>query len=374
MNYLLKILFSIFFVVVTFIQQNLAQENIFFFYVGTYTNEGIFRYGIDNLTGKLYSDGLAATSINPSFLALSQDKRYLLAVQETHDSANHFMGKVESFEILENGKLSLVNRVSSGGADPCFVAVNQEGLILAANYSGGSVATFQLENDGWLSEALDVVNHYGSGPNSARQESPHVHSAYFEPGGDRIFVVDLGTDQVNVYVAEQESGKLRPFKNPGIAISPGSGPRHLAFHPNGRFLYVVNELTSSVTVVEVFKKGGFGLVETVSALPEKYSDENTCADIHFSPDGRFLYVSNRGLNSIAIFQVDRKSGKLLQVGQEATRGVMPRNFVISPDGKFLLVANQKTDNIVSFRRDENTGQLTFLDEIAATKPVCLLFY
>jgi len=354
--------------------QEAENKSVLSFYVGTYTTEGIYRFGMDTVTGKLQDNGLAGKSGNPSFLALSFDKKYLLSVQETHEAKNQGMGKVESFAIQENGSLKLINQVSSGGADPCYVSVNDEGLVLVANYTGGNVGLFNLSENGKISEATDVVNHSGSGPNAARQEKPHVHSAYFEPNGNRVFVADLGIDQVKVYTVDNISKKLVPYQYPEIKLAPGSGPRHLAFHPDGMYLYVVNELTSSVTVVELLKNGNFKILETVSTLPEEFKSENTCADIHFSPDGKFLYVSNRGLNSIAIFSVGEKDGLLKLIGQEQSKGETPRNFTLSPNGKYLLVANQNSDKIVSFQRNDKTGLLTFIDEIKAPKPVCLIFY
>lgn len=374
-----KLIFALFFVLLNVgcfqacVAQNAENRNILHFYVGTYTSDGIFRYGIDSTSGKLQDDGLAGKSDNPSFLALTSDKRFLLAVQETHEEMNQGMGKVESFTIQENGSLKMINQVLSGGADPCFISVNKEGLVLVANYSGGNVALFNLNENGNISEATDVVNHSGKGPNVARQEKPHVHSAYFEPGGNRIFVADLGIDQVKVYTADVSSGKLIPYKVPEINLKPGSGPRHMSFSNNGEFLYVLNELSCTVTVVKLLKDGNFQILETVSTLPIDYSGENTCAEIQLSPEGTFLYVSNRGLNSIAIFSVDKQNGSIKFIGQEPTRGETPRNFTIIPGGKYLLVANQNSDNIVSFHRDKVSGLLEFVDEIQAPKPVCLVF-
>jgi len=372
-NILLALLLAVTGILNTGSAQNITN-NTLHFYVGTYTIEGIYRFGIDTLSGKMKDNGIAGKSDNPSFLTLTDDGKYLLTVEETHEESNQAMGKVESFAIQENGDLELINKVSSGGADPCFVSVNKDSWVLVANYTGGNVALFKMNESGKISEASNVVNHSGNGPNAARQEKPHVHSAYFEPGGNRIFVSDLGIDQVKVYTVDISSEKLIPYKNPEIKLEPGSGPRHLAFSDDGEFLYVVNELNCTVTVVNLKKDGSFQTVQTVSTLPENYLEENTCAEIQFSPDGRFLYVSNRGLNSIAIFSVEKKTGLLKLIGQEPTKGKTPRNFTIVPSGKYLLVANQNSDNIVSFRRDENSGLLEFVDEIKAPKPVCLVFY
>lgn len=347
------------------------------FFIGTYTekgSEGIYRCGLDTKNGKLSDLNLVARSDNPSFLALTKDDHYLLAVDETIDKKGNKMGYIQSFLVSDNGsELTPVNKVSSGGAHPCYVSVNAEDYVLAANYTGGSVALFKLGNKGILSQATDVQQHHGGGPNKERQEGPHVHSAFFEPGTDRIFVADLGTDAVSVYRIDKNKSKLVPASNPEIRINPGSGPRHLAFHPNKKFLYTANELSSTVSVISLNKDGSYSTIETISSIPQDYKKANYPADIHISGDGRFLYVSNRGFNSIAIFAVDQESGRLTVIAQESVKGENPRNFTLSPDEDYLLVANQNTQNIVSFKRDKNSGKLTYTDQIQAHVPVCLLF-
>lgn len=347
------------------------------FFVGTYTqggSEGIYSFSLDPVTGKLKDQGLAAKTTNPSFITLTADGKFLLAVHETHGEEGSPMGYVESFAVKkDNNQLTAIGKVSSGGADPCYVSVNQNGYVLAANYSGGNVALFKLDKSGKLSDTLDVQQHHGSGTDKVRQAGPHVHSAFFEPGSDRIFVADLGIDQVSIYKIDNSINKLINAPVPALIMAPGSGPRHLAFHPTLKVVYVVNEISSSVSVVDLNKDGSFTTLERVSALPSGYDKPNTCADIHISKDGRFLYASNRGLNSIAIFSVDPKNGKLIQIGQEPSRGDGPRNFTLSPDENYLLVANQNTQDIVSFRRDSKTGKLQFADQVKAFKPVCLLF-
>ena len=347
------------------------------FYVGTYTeggSEGIYSFSLDPVTGKLKDNGLAGKTNNPSFLALTTDEKFLLSVHETKGENGSPMGFIESFSVnKDDNHLTSLSKVTSGGAHPCYVSVNKDGYVLAANYTGGNVALLKLDKSGKLSDPLCVEQHYGNGPNKARQAEPHVHSAFFEPGGDRIFVADLGIDQVSVYNIDKLGSKLIKASVPAIVMTPGSGPRHLAFHPTLKVLYVVNELSCAVTVVDLNKDGSFTTALTVSALPSGYDKPNTCADIHISKDGRFLYASNRGFNSIAIFSVDASSGKIEQIAQESCRGDGPRNFTLSPDEKYLLVANQNTQDIVAFRRDALTGKLEFTDQIKALKPVCLLF-
>ena len=348
-----------------------------YFFVGTYTeggSEGIYNFSLDPVSGKLTDHGLAAKSNNPSFLALTENGKYLLAVHETKGEDGSSAGFIESFAVTK-GQLPLTNlgKVSSGGAHPCYVSVNKEGYVLAANYTGGSAGLFKIDENGKLTGPTDVQQHYGSGPNKARQGEPHVHSAFFEPGTNRVFTPDLGIDQVTVYDIDRVNSKLVKASVPAIVVPPGSGPRHLAFHPTKKIVYVVNEMGSSVSVVTLNKDGSFTILETVSALPAGYDKPNTCADIHITKYGTYLYASNRGLNSIAIYSVDSKSGKITLIGQEPTRGETPRNFTLSPNDDFLLAANQNTNNIVAFRRDAKTGKLQFTDEIKAFKPVCLLF-
>lgn len=375
---MIKHLFLFLFLVVscnTF-AQNTPNKNILHFYVGTYTDsgsEGIYRFGLDVQSGKLHSNGLAVLSENPSYLAMTKDGKNLLAVRETKDESNQSQGYIELFKIDGTGNLTSVNKVASGGAHPCYVSVNEDGLVLASNYTGGNVALMRIEPTGELSEVLSADQHTGHGPVVDRQEKPHVHSAIFEPKGKRIFVADLGIDQVKVYTVDKVTTTLKPNKYPEIKLAPGSGPRHMAIHPNGKLLFVANELGCNVSVVQLLDNGAFKIVETVSTLPADFAKPNTCADIHLSPEGNFLYVSNRGMNSIAIFSVNEKEQKIKLLGHEDTKGEMPRNFTMTPQGDFLLVANQNTDNIVAFRRNAETGLLSYADQINAFKPVCLLF-
>ena len=307
-------------------------------------------------------------------MTLSPTGKILLAANEIQDKNNRNMGYIESFAVnQENHHLSLINKVLSGGADPCYVAVNQSGHVLAANYSGGNVALFNMDKSGVLSNFIDLQQHTGSGPVKARQANPHVHSAYFEPFSNRIFVADLGTDRVAVYQLDDQDSKLTKAPSPAIIMPPGSGPRHMVFHPTKKLLYVVNEISNDLSVISLNKDGSYTILETISTLPAGYNKPGNCADIHISKDGRFLYASNRGFNSIAVFSVDPPSGRIVQIQQEATRGEIPRNFALSPDEDFLLVANQNSQNIVSFRRDAVTGKLEYADQIKSLKPVCILF-
>ncbi|MCD6543055.1 MAG: lactonase family protein [Flavobacteriaceae bacterium] len=341
------------------------------FYVGTYTNgnsEGIYKYVLQN-DGKLTKIGLVAKSENPSFLTWSHNKKFLLAVNETNPKGG--TGSVESFSI--NGdSLSLISRSSSGGAHPCFVATNESDFILTANYTSGNVGLLQLNKKGELSDILDIQQHFGKGT-TERQKTPHAHSAWFDFDNKNIISIDLGTNELWFSKLNTTLQKFIPSKPEKLMMPPGAGPRHLIFHPNKKWIYVVNELDCTVSFIQKNNKGNYEIVSSVSTLPVNYTDPNSCADIHVSKDGRFVYASNRGHNSIAIFKVDTNDGSLKLIGHEPTKGETPRNFSLSPDNGFLLVANQLTNNIVSFKRDKKTGQLDYVSQIEAPTPVCILF-
>ena len=347
------------------------QPGPFSFYVGTYTggeSRGIYKYLLKE-DGTLESAGIAAELANPSFLAMSADRKFLVAISEI--SSKEKVGSVVSFS-TEGDSLAFISRTTSGGAHPCFVAVNESGYVLAANYTGGNVCLVKLNKDGALSGLLDLLQHTGSGITD-RQKAPHAHSVWFDPAGDGLISVDLGTNELWFSRLDKGLQKLVPSNPQTLRMAPGAGPRHLVFHPNGRWIYVVNELDCTVTLVEKSDEGKFEVAGSVSTLPEGYAESNSCADIHISSDGKFVYASNRGHNSIAVFSVNPGDGSLTSVGHESTRGRTPRNFSLSPDGKYLLVANQRTNNIVSFRRDSETGMMEFVDQIEAPKPVCILF-
>ena len=342
-----------------------------YFYVGTYTegdSKGIYQYALSE-DGKLTKIGLKAKTNNPSFLAFDHSRQYLLAVNEVQNEEG--VGYVSSFKVVKDS-LAFINKQSSGGAHPCHIIVNQQGFIVSANYSGGNMGLLQIESDGRLSELLDVQQHEGSGSHS-RQEGPHAHSGWFNNDGTLVSV-DLGTNQLWFSQINRDSLKFETLEPATFDLEDGAGPRHLAFHPSQEWMYVVNELTSSVSLVKKDPKtGGYFIEQTISTLPKEFTETNTCADIHISSDGKYVYASNRGHNSIAIFAVDETMGLLSSKGHVLTKGETPRNFTFSPDEQFLLVANQKSNNIVSFRRDEASGMLSYLDEIEAPSPVCLVF-
>ena len=349
----------------------MKSENPQSFFLGTYTNgasQGIYKYEMET-NGTVRQVGLAVTSENPSFLALSADKKILVAVNEVKNEEG--VGTAESYMVFED-TLILLNRKSSGGAHPCFVNVNEAGYVLTANYTGGNVGLLKLEQDGPLSELLDVQQHTGEGTTD-RQQAPHAHSAWFNPVDGGVISIDLGTNELWFSSIDTAKQKLVPAAQDKLAMNPGDGPRHLVFHPNGKWIYVASELSSSVTRLDRNEDGSYAKGPTVSSLPTGYSEPNTCADIHISSDGNFVYASNRGHNSIAVLKVNQEDGTLTLLGNKGCGGEGPRNFALSPDENFILVANQTSNNIVTLKRDTSTGLLKYVSQIEAPTPVCIVF-
>ncbi|MDW5287839.1 lactonase family protein [Formosa sp. PL04] len=347
-----------------------TKNDSFPFYVGTYTDKkdskGIYKYEL-NADGTFSEIGLQTITENPSFLSLSADKKHLISGNKL-DPKN---GTVSSFAI-EGDSLILQNAITSGGINPCFVTASKDNYVLAANYGSGSIGLLQLKNDGHLSDLLNVQQHTGKGTTS-RQEGPHAHSAYFVPNSDEIITIDLGTNSLWFYKIDKQSNTLQPSEPITLSMAEGAGPRHLTFHPNNKWIYVINELDNTVTQVEKLANGDYIVKESITTLPANYTEPSYCADIHITTDGKFLYASNRGHNSIAIFEVNPENGSLTSIGLESSRGNFPRNFSLSPNEDFLVLANQNSDNLVSYKRDKETGLLTFVDEIKSPTPSCVLF-
>lgn len=342
------------------------EQNIQYFYIGTYTNgdsEGIYKYSLDD-QGNLEQVGIAAQSENPSFLALARGGKVLVAVNEVKNEAG--VGTVESFLVTEE-KLKLLNRRSSGGAHPCFVAVKED-LVLTANYTGGNVGLLKLDTQGRLSEPLFIQQHEGNGTTD-RQLAPHAHSVWFKPASDEVMAVDLGTNELWISTLDRDTDSLSPPDR--LAFEAGAGPRHLAFHPNGKWIYVINELDNTISMIQKHDNG-YQLHESFSTLPADFAGESFTAHLLISSDGKFLYASNRGHNSIAVFKIE-ENGDLILKGHKSTGGEWPRHFTLSPDEKFLLVANQHSNNIVALKRNPESGMLRYKGEISAPTPVCLVF-
>jgi len=340
-----------------------------FFYVGTYTNgesEGIYKYQID-ANGMLSKIGLVAKTDNPSFLAKTNDHKTLIAVEETDENGTGF---VKSYAI-EKDTLLFKSKSKSGGAHPCFITVNDKNQVLVANYTGGNVGYLQIDNRSGLTNLLAVQQHTGKGTTN-RQQAPHAHSTWFHPTKSEVISVDLGTNELWFSAIDAATNKLAFTNQQKLKFTDGAGPRHLTFHPNNKWIYVLNELNNTVALVKE-KDETYFVDSSISMLPEGYATYTKGADIHISKDGKFLYASNRGHNSIVMYKVDAKNGRLKLVGFEDVKGANPRNFSLSPDNTFLVVANQDTNNIISFKRDVKTGTLTFVDQITAPNPVCILF-
>lgn len=335
-------------------------------YVGTYTQEGskskgIYAYRFDEATNQITSLGLAAETINPSFVAIHPNGRFLYAVNEVQNYQGPNSGGVSAFSIdRATGKLTFLNEVSSRGADPCYIIVDKAGKhVLVANYTGGSIAVFPISADGKLAEPSAVVQHTGHGTDPKRQEGPHAHSIDLSPDNRFAFVDDLGLDELKVYQYDNAKGSLTPNAQPFAKLDPGAGPRHFALHPSGKFAYVIAEMGSTVTAFSLdLKTGSLQRLQTVSTLPKDFKGENDDAEIQIHPSGKFLYASNRGHDSIAVFAIDPQKGALTPIEDVPTQGQIPRSFEIDPTGNFLFAENQKSDNIVVFRIDPKTGRLT----------------
>lgn len=351
-----------------------AADGEYFVYIGAYTREeskGIYAYRFQPATRKLTSIGLVAETESPSFLTIHPNRKFLYAVNEGDATVSAFA--IDS----KTGQLTALNKVEAGGGSSCHLVVEKTGKhLLVANYgSGKSVASFPINPDGSLGEATALIEHSGSSI-GRRQRGPHAHATVLSPDHQILFVPDLGLDQVLAYRVDAASGKLSPADPPFTKITPGSGPRHMAFHPNGKFAYVNSEMGSLVTAFAYdSSKRSLNEIQTISTLPADFKETNNTAEIEVHPNGRFLYVSNRGHDSIAVFKVDTGSGKLSFVEHVSTQGSTPRNFAIDPSGKYMFAANQSTDNIVLFSVDGNTGRLTPTgDVLKVDAPVCVIFH
>jgi 6-phosphogluconolactonase len=359
-----------------------AAKGKYLFYVGTYTEEGskskgIYAYRYDPATSEITPLGLAAETTNPSFVAPHPNGRFLYAVNEVGNYKGPNSGGVSAFSIDRvTGKLTFLNEVASRGADPCYITVDKTGkYVLVANYTGGSVAVFPVLADGKLGEASAFVQHTGKGTNPARQEGPHAHSIDLSLDNRFAMVDDLGLDELLVYKFDSAKGSLTPNDPPFTRIDAGSGPRHFVLRPDGKFAYVISEMAHTVTVFSNDAANGrLQVLQTVTTLPKDFAGRNDDAEIEVHPSGKFLYASNRGDDSIAIYAINQSKGALTQVGIVHTGGKEPRSFEIDPTGRLLFAENQNSNTIVVFKIDAKTGQLTPVGkELEVASPVCLKF-
>jgi 6-phosphogluconolactonase len=349
-------------------------------YIGTYTapdkSKGIYFLDMDLATGKLSKPALAAETVNPSFLAIHPSHRFLFAVDEIADFKGKKTGAISAFAIQKDGTLKFLNRQPSKGAGPCHLVTDKKGKhILAANYGGGSVVVLPVADDGKLGEWTGWVQYKGHSANKDRQEASHAHSINLDKANRFAVAADLGTDDLNVHRYDPETGMLGKNDPSGAKVELGSGPRHFAFHPDGKHAYVINELNCTVTAFDYDgDKGVLNEIQTLSTLPAKFKPGYSTAEVQVHPSGKYLYGSNRGHNSIAVFAIDQETGKLKRLKNYATKGKTPRNFGIDPTGAYLVVANQDSDNVVVFAIEPTTGLLTDTGHTAQVPaPVCVKF-
>ena len=342
-------------------------------FVGTYTDlgaEGIYTCRLNAATGAVECVDVQPGIENPTFLTVDPSGEHLYAASERMSGD----GVVTAYAIGRNGTLTLLNSEHTGGAGPCHVQVDRtDAYVVVANYFGGSVCLLPIRADGSLGARTAFVQHHGASVHPERQRQAHAHCVVIDRANALVYACDLGMDAIVVYRIDHATGRLIEQPDLKVRAEPGDGPRHFAFHPSSAHAYAVNELGSTVSAYDYDAQlGALTFRQRISTLPTSWSGDNTCADIHASPDGRFVYASNRGHNSIAAFAVESGTGRLTPLGHTSTRGEIPRNFLITPDGRFLLAANQNSGNIVTFRIDEASGGLEFSGhEAAVPAPVCL---
>ena len=352
-------------------------------YIGTYTtidhpvvgrSQGIYHYAMDDDTGDLKQLDVTTGIINPSFLAATPSRQYLYAVSEVDDLGDRHSGAVYAYRIdPDSGALTYLNHRLTEGTHPCHVTVDASGrTVIVANYSSGSVISFPVQADGSLGAHVSLIQHTGSGPDEQRQEAPHAHSVWLHPNNRFAYGLDLGSDMIAVCRLHDDSA-LTPCDPAFIATTPGAGPRHLAWHPNGTMAYVINELDNSIAGYRVDgQTGAMELFDYVPTLPLEYDGESITADIHVHPSGRFLYGTNRGHDSLVLYRI-APGGKLTLVQTVSTGGDHPRSFAIDPSGRRLLVANQNSRNVMRFDIDSDTGELHSPMPFTVPAPVCLRF-
>ncbi|MDZ5606371.1 lactonase family protein [Bacillus pseudomycoides] len=348
------------------------NKDEFLGYIGTYTkgnSKGIYRFVLDIKAGTIKDIKVVANIGSPTYLSISHDNQYLYSVVRKDQS-----GGVAAFSFnSETKNLDIINMQISDGPSPCHLSIKQEDIaVVMANYHKGTIESYIINKEqGSINPVTSIVQHSGSGPNKERQEKPHAHYAGFTPDQKYVVAIDLGIDKLITY--KESDGKLTEVHS--LSVNPGSGPRHLAFHPSGKYAYVMTELSSEVIVLTYDEQNGsFEVIQYISTLPKKYSESNSGSAIHIASDGRFVYAANRGHNSISIFHVNQDSGKLTFVETVSTEGDWPRDFALDPTEKFVVVSNEKSSNLVLFSRNKSTGKLTLLQsDVRVPEPVCVKF-
>ena len=353
-----------------------AKSQEHYLLVGTYTNgesKGIYVYRFNSGNGSSTLVDSAVTE-NPSYLVVSPDQQFVYAVNEKGNEQGNG-GGITSFSFdKKTGGMTKLNRVSSEGNDPCYITISKNGKwVVAGNYGSGTLAVYPVQKDGSLGAATQVIRHEGRSVDTERQQGSHVHCTVFSPDEKFLLVADLGIDKIMVYSFDHKTGKLAPAPIPFTEVEAGDGPRHLAFSPSGKHVYLVTEMRSGVNVYNYDKSGQLEFVQQSPALPPDFTGAGDGADIHLSEDGKFLYVSTRArANDIAIFSVDRHTGRISVIGHQSSLGKTPRSFDFDPSGNFILAAHQNSKEIVLFRRDKATGLLEDSgNRISVDKPVCI---
>jgi 6-phosphogluconolactonase len=340
-------------------------------------NSPIYAYRFDATSGHMAFLGIAAQVPSPTFLAVTPNQRFLYAVNAISDYQGRSSGSVSAFSInAKTGKLLLINAQPSGGTGPCYLTLDKSGKnLLVANYKSGTIGVLPLLRNGRLGTITSIIQHVGRGTNLVRQEGPHAHSIETSNDNRMAISADLGLDKLFVYRFDATKGTLTEDPESSISMDPGAGPRHIVFHPNGRLVFVISEMGSTVSVFRYAAgTGHLRQTQTVSTLPLTFRGNNDASELAVSPNGKFLYASNRGHNSIAVFAIDRSTGKLKLISITASQGKTPRHFGIDPTGAFLLVANQESNNIVSFRINRKNGKLTPSGELRQVPfPFCVIF-
>lgn len=350
----------------------MTDNKKFIGYVGTYTkenSEGIYTFTLDTEAKKISNVTLAAKLDNPTYVTINRNNQYLYSVVKEGEA-----GGVAAYSIdSHTGELKEKNRQVVEGASPCHISVDSKNrIVVTANYHKGTIESFVVnEENGTVNSASSIITHEGSGPNKERQEKPHAHYVGYTPDEKYVVGVDLGIDKLITY--EIKDSALKEVS--GVSVKPGSGPRHITFHPNGKYAYVMTELSSEVIVLTYnSEEGAFTELQYISTVPEEFDENSQGSAIHISSDGHFVYAANRGHNSIAVFSVDQNSGQLTFVEHTYTEGNWPRDFVLDPTEKFLVATNEKSHNLVLFSRDESTGKLTLLQsDVVVPEPVCVKF-
>ena len=348
-------------------------------YIGTYTrgestSDGIYTAVFNDESGSLTEPKLAVEADNPSFLAIHPDKDVLFACIETADFGDKPTGAVSAFQIdRESGKLTLLNQLPTGGGAPCHCVVDGTGrFLLVANYTGGNAAVFEIASNGSLAKRTCLMNHTGTGPNSQRQEGPHAHSINLSDDNQFAYIADLGTDRIEIYSFDAERGNLVPSPVPSPQVNPGGGPRHFSIHPSGRFAYSNNELTAEVVAWRRSpENGGLKLLQTASTLPGDFDGRRSTAECLVHPNGRFVYVSNRGHDSIAAYRISSDDGRVSLIEIQKTGGEEPRNFFINSTGQWLLAENQNSNTIVVFRVAADGSLAQTETTVPVGRPVCI---